>query len=135
MMIVPMDPGDKNVMEISSINNTGDRVYIGAEGDVTQATAHFTLPSGAADFIANPGISFNETAGIVTDTMPIFPGSGSTGFSYRLSYQGSDAAISRKMDYATSSFSILTRQNGIAAKSTTLTQSTSQDIQGTTYLN
>jgi hypothetical protein len=134
MIIVPMAPGLLNIMEIWSFNNTGDRTYIGAAANVTQPTAQFTLPSGATNFNGNTGVSLNDTTGIVTDTLPIIPGASSVAFTYDWAYQGNNAAITLKTDYPTPTFSVLAPQIGIAAKSTTLTQGTPQDFQGTTYL-
>ncbi len=134
MIIVPTSPGVLNVMETWRVNNSGNSTYIGSASDSTQATAHFTLPEGATDFSADTGISVFSETGIVTYTLPIVPGASSISFYYSLSYQGSDAAIDRTVDYPTPSLSILVPQNGIVAKSTMLTQTTFQSPQGTTYL-
>lgn len=134
MIIVPASPGVLNIMEIWGFDNSGDSTYIGADGDSTHATAHFRLPEGATDFSADAGISVFTATGVVTDTRPIIPGSGSISFYYSLLYQGSDAAIDMTVDYPTPSFSILVPQNGIVAKSTTLTEETPQNYQGKSYL-
>ena len=132
MIVMPVSPGVLSVLEVWAFNNSGDRTYIGA--DDTGATAQFTLPAGATNFSGSPGVVADSTTGIVTDALPIIPGADSTGFSYTLSYQGSNANIAMKADYDTPSFGILVPQNGVVAKSTTLTQSPPQSIQGTTYL-
>jgi hypothetical protein len=132
MILAPTSPGLVNVLEAWGFTNSGDQTYTGP--DSKQETAHFTLPPGATNFSASPGTTADTATGIVTDTVPVVPGSDSVGFTYDLSYQGSSATVTLKMDYPTPSFGILIPQNGVTASSTTLTQSSPQSIQGTTYL-
>lgn len=133
-MVVFVDQGELQVMEVWKFINMGVKTYIGTRGKTARATLKFTLPQGASSVSPGEGFAPETADNGIVDTSAIPPGVTTVSFSYIIPYQGSDITISRKTDYAVASFGLLVQDSGVKVKSVALTPKDPLDMGGTKYL-
>ncbi|MDO8687198.1 MAG: hypothetical protein Q7K41_01280 [Dehalococcoidales bacterium] len=133
-MVVYVEHGDLEVLEIWRFSNLGDKTFIGTAGNTPRTTLRFSLPSGATSLSPDPGSAI-ETAGIgAVSTAAVLPGVTDVNFNYFIPYQESSMTILRKTDYPIANFSLLVQDLGVKVTSAALTPGNTQMMNGTNFL-
>jgi hypothetical protein len=111
------------ISEIHLLGNTGDRVYVGPDGDAGQGETIFVpLPEQGVGVAFGEGVAadrFVEVEGGLADTAPVLPGSESSliFFSYHLMVTGETVPLERRFSYPVTSLNILVAQPGLTLNS------------------
>jgi hypothetical protein len=111
MLVAGIQPESLAMMEMSALNNTEPRTFVGAEGvDATRAiTARFPLPVGALGAQPQAGLIASQvttTPDGLAMTWPLQPGRHELAFSYQLPYSGNQAIIDRVLAYPVSTLTV-----------------------------
>ncbi len=133
-MVVYVDQGDFEILEIWRFSNTGDKAFIGTQGKTAKGTLYFNLPSGATALSPGPGSAIETSGNGAISTVAVPPGVTDVNFSYLIPYQESSLTLLRKTDYAIASFSLLVQDAGVKVTSTRLTPGNPQMINGENFL-
>jgi hypothetical protein len=117
LIVVGVQPGLLQVMQMGAVNNTGDRTFV-TENPQDQALARglqFALPKGALGAHFQAGFTDRDVApafGGLQVTSPVTPGQHEFALAYQVPYSGSDADLSLQLPYAVGSFTLYLPQNG-----------------------
>ncbi|MBI4188462.1 MAG: hypothetical protein HY529_04560 [Chloroflexi bacterium] len=133
-MVVYVEHGDLEVMEIWRFSNLSDKTFTGAQGRTAEGTLRFALPSGATSVSSGPESAVVADGTGAVSTLAVLPGISDVVFSYFLPYQGPNMAISRKTDYPIANFSLLVQDAGVKVTSSALTRGNPQMMNGTNFL-
>ena len=96
------DSGTLRMMQITTVENVGDRTFIGSEGDERSTTMRLPLPDQAFDVEAlhDPGsLVIDPDTRRLYSTRPVLPGPEDLIFTYRLLYRGSGHEIGKDYPY------------------------------------
>jgi hypothetical protein len=116
--VIEYDQAHIYLAEMYLFDNSGQRVYVGREGeDGRPETVRIALPPGAENVSSQEGgldPRFKLTAGALIDTAPIYPGSAAHAifFVYDLPYQGDTFTLEREAPYAVENVNILSADVG-----------------------
>jgi hypothetical protein len=127
------------ISEIHLLGNTGDRVYVGPDGDAGQGETIFVpLPEQGVGVAFGEGVAadrFVEVEGGLADTAPVLPGSESSliFFSYHLMVTGETVPLERRFSYPVTSLNILVAQPGLTLNSEQLQSMGIELFQGREY--
>jgi len=113
------------VLEMISLENTGDRTYVGKDivtPDGRKETLRFPLPRGAGTI--TPELGFMECCivnqpGVLLDTMAVPPGTREVAFSYPAS--GNKVQFQKPVAFPTESFTLLVQDMGAQVEAPGLT--------------
>lgn len=133
-MVVYVEQGDLEVLEIWRFSNLGDKTFIGTAGNTSRTTLSFSLPSGAISFSPGLGSAIETTGTGAVSIAAVPPGVTDVNFSYFIPYQGSSMTVLRKTDYPIANFSLLVQDLGVTVTSSVLTQGNPQMMDGTNFL-
>ncbi|HLC22961.1 MAG TPA: hypothetical protein VJL08_00720, partial [Dehalococcoidia bacterium] len=132
-MVVYIDQGNLDVLEVWRFSNTGTKTYIGTQGKTGRVTLRFTLPAGATAVSPGEGFAPETIDTGIADTMAVPPGLTDISFSYVVPYVGSSVTLSRKADYAIANFGLLVQDAGGTVKSVALAKSDPLDMGGAKF--
>jgi hypothetical protein len=127
------------ISEIHLLGNTGDRVYVGPDGDAAQGeTVFIPLPEQGVGVAFGDGVAadrFVEVEGGLADTAPVLPGSESSVifFSYHLVVTGETVPLERRFSYPVTNLNILVAQPGLTLSSEQLQSMGIELFQGQQY--
>jgi hypothetical protein len=127
------------ISEIHLFGSSGDRTYIGTDGDGGQrSTLYIPLPQGAVGLAFGEDIPedrYVEVEGGLMDTEPVPPGSESslTFFSYHLVVSGETIPLERSFAYPVTSLNLLVAQPGLTLNSAQLQFQGLEPFQGRDY--
>ncbi len=132
------------ILVLLTVNNTGDRVYVGDHrGDpgaavpgVLPRTLRIALPQGASDFQLQMGLDSSTLLPIANgyvDTRPLLPGQHQLAYTYRLGYAEGVAEIRVNLPYPTGKLRFLAPDVGLEFRSDRLGDGGTMPIEGQTY--
>jgi hypothetical protein len=127
------------ISEIHLLGNTGDRVYVGSDGDAGQGeTIFIPLPEQGVGVAFGEGVAadrFVEVEGGLADTAPVLPGSESSliYFSYHLMVTGETIPLERRFSYPVTNLNMLVAQPGLTLRSEQLQSMGTELFQGLQY--
>lgn len=132
------------ILVLLTVNNTGDRVYVGdRRGDpgaavpgVLPRTLRIALPQGASDFQLQMGLDSSTLLPIANgyvDTRPVLPGQHQLAYTYRLGYAEGVAEIRVDLPYPTGKLRFLAPDVGLEFRSDRLGDGGTTPIEGQTY--
>jgi hypothetical protein len=127
------------ISEIHIFSNSGDRTYIGSEGDAGQpSTVFIPLPDNAVGVAFGEGMPegrFVQVGGGLVDTEPIPPGDEASlvFFSYHLMVPGETVPLERSFAYPLGTVNVLVAQPGLTLNSDAIQSMGPQNFQGRQY--
>lgn len=133
-VVYPVD-GALEILDVWSVQNVGDKTFIGMPQSSGNTTVKFTLPAGAMSPTAGDGIDLTFVGRDAFSSSPVPPGSMDFNYSYLVPFAGSEANISRTLDYATADYHLLVQDTGAKVSSSVLTQGPKQNLSGTAFLD
>jgi hypothetical protein len=124
-----------DIKTYAQVINDSNLTYIGAKqiAPDKRETLVFPVPEGVKDL--QYGLSFMECCvvpgeGIVSDTMPVLPGSKELVYAYTIPYKGDTYTLTQSFDYPTGEFDLLVRDANIKVASDKLAQVEPMTIEG-----
>ncbi|MEW6033936.1 MAG: carboxypeptidase-like regulatory domain-containing protein [Chloroflexota bacterium] len=133
-MVLYLDQGTIQVLEVWRFVNAGDRTYIGSLVKETRHTLQFTLPRGAQDILSGDGFDPQFTDSGMADTLPLPPGIRDISFTYLIPYSSASMTVSRQTDYPVVSFGLLVQDKGVQVKTVALAPSEPLTIADSRFL-
>lgn len=131
--LLSFSPNAVNVVQLLIIANSGDKAYIGAEGQ----TFAFTLPQAATNvsFQNNFDGRFVQTANGYADTQPITPGQEGAFIAaiYDIPFQGDTFAFELPIPADVASMNLLLREQGVRLRSNQLNFVEDRQLEGQTF--
>ncbi|HET7035808.1 MAG TPA: carboxypeptidase-like regulatory domain-containing protein [Thermomicrobiaceae bacterium] len=118
VVIAGADPGSRliEMLEILSIDNTGDHTYLGTNGSVLR----IGLPDGAAQIEPQPGFDFGDARmdqGTLVTTGAIPPGNSTALLAYGVPYRGTSATLTIPSAMPTGTLQVLVQVNSFTINS------------------
>ena len=127
------------VMELYILANPTDRTYVGTqEIGGRRWASRFYLPQGSYDLAFDDGSlggRFMAAEGGFVDTEPLWPGSTSVLYSYRLDCQASDCDLTREIAHPIADLNVLVPDSGVQVRSEWLAFEGEREAGGQPYLN
>lgn len=132
------------VLETLTLENSGDRTYIGDHrGDpgsdapgILPRTVRLPLPQGASDFIPLAGLASSAVLPVANgfvDTDPVTPGAHQIVYHYRMAFADGGAEISKALPYPADHLIFLAPNGGLNFQSDKLGNGGTTQIDGKTY--
>lgn len=121
MLLTSVEDGSATVVEMSVIDNLGDRTFVGSG---TQDALRIDLPDGATDVTAQVGVSdeaIHDIGDGIAILQPVPPGRHELALSYIIPLSGSMLDLSKQLDYPVGSFGLYLPDTGLQASSPQLT--------------
>lgn len=138
MLVAGIQPDALAIMEMSALNNTEPRTFVGADGgDNSRAiTARFPLPSGALGVQPQTGLVASQvttTADGFAMTWPLPPGRHELAFSYQLPYSGNEVVIDRVLAYPVNALTVYLPETNLQLASDRLADQGVTELGGQRY--
>lgn len=132
------------VLETLTLENTGDRAYIGDHrGDpgsdapgILPRTVRLPLPQGASDFVPLAGLASSAVLPVANgfvDTDPVTPGEHQIVYHYRMAFADGGVEISKALPYPADHLIFLAPDGGLNFQSDKLGNGGTTQIDGKTY--
>ncbi len=125
LLVVGVQPGILQVMQMGSVTNTGDRTFVpeNPDGGVLARGIRFSVPKGAMGAQMEAGFDpdsvVQSTDGIQV-VSPLRPGTQQFAMSFQLPFNGSAADLDLRFNYPAAAFSLYLPQNGPQLEGSTL---------------
>lgn len=145
-LVGALDVGKQQVtmLALLTVNNTGDKVYVGdRRGDpgaavpgVLPRTIRLALPQGASDFQLQMGLDPSALLPVAdgyVDTQAVLPGKHDLAYTYRIGYAEGVAEIRTDLAYPTAKLRFLAPDAGLEFQSDHLADGGTTQIEGRNY--